>query len=207
MTPSLVAVVADKCIEQALIGILSRPRAIRIDPISFSIVVHPDRDPGCFGRPDALLSALRNHSHALVLFDHAWEGAPIPSPQDMEADVERRLAAAWGDRGRCIVIDPEIEAWVWSSSPHVATALGWQSNEPALRDWLATQDLWPRQLSKPPDPKRAFDRALRHVRQPRSSAIFKRLGATVSFVGCQDRSFNRLLTVLRDWFPESSASR
>jgi len=200
LTQSLVAIVADKHSEQALRGILSRPMSIGIRSVPSEIIVHPNRDPGCFNTAAALLSASGLHSHALVVFDHAWEGAPFLTAAEMERDVERRLLSRWGDRCRCVVIDPEVEAWVWSGSPHVPVALGWTEAVPTMRDWLAQRGLWPANLPKPPDPKRAFEAVLRHIRQPRSSAIFARLGRKVSFVGCQDRSFNRLLQTLRAWF-------
>jgi hypothetical protein len=203
----LVAVVADKHIEQAVLGILSRPKALGIQPLPVDLVVHPNRDPGCFQTAHEILSAYATtHSHALVIFDRAWEGAPFPTASALEEQVESRLRSRWGDQGRCVVIDPEVEAWVWSTSPHVGPTLGWTDLVPTMRDWLAEQNLWPEGAVKPPDPKAALQRVLHRVRQPRSSAIFRRLGSKVSLAACQDPTFNRLVSILRGWFAEPSHS-
>jgi hypothetical protein len=202
VTRRLAVVVADKHIEQAVRGLLSRPEALAISPVEVEVAVHPNRDPGCFHTGHEILSAYRGScSHALVVFDRAWEGSPPGSALDLEHEVNERLRTKWGDRSRCIVIDPEVEIWVWSASPHVARELGWADLAPGLREWLIEQDLWPANAPKPPDPKRAFDRTLRHVRQPRSSAIFRRLAERVSLTSCQDASFKRLVAALRAWFP------
>jgi hypothetical protein len=44
----------------------------------------------------------------------------------MENDLEARLSQSGWPSGCCaaIVIDPELELWVWSRSPHVPAVLG-----------------------------------------------------------------------------------
>jgi hypothetical protein len=120
----------------------------------------------------------------------------------LEADVEQRLATnGWADRARAIVIDPELESWVWSKSPEVDKALGWAGHVPALRPWL-TQNGWLHESeAKPARPKEAMDAALRVVRRPRSSAIFRELAERVSFRRCTDAAFGKLITTLQTWFP------
>ncbi len=138
--------------------------------------------------------------HALIVFDRAWDGAPSADPAVLAADVERRCRPAWGDRARCICIEPEIENWVWSDSPHVLTVLGW-GNRNELLEWLGGRGLWPGGAIKPPNPKAAFEAATRHKKMVRSSSIFGDLARLVSLQRCQDPSFLRLLEVLRGWFP------
>jgi hypothetical protein len=197
----LLLVVADKSIEQALRGILSRPHSLGIRPLTFDVRVHPGRDPGCYetGHELAALSA-REAEHALVVFDLAWQGAPATTAQPLEELVEQRLAPLWGTRGRCVVIAPELEVWVWSDSPHVGHILGWADRQPSLRAWLTQQGLWSADALKPTDPKGAFERAIAVSRIPLSSAIFRLLAEKVSLAQCHDSSFARLATVLRAWF-------
>jgi hypothetical protein len=197
----LVLVVPDKDTEQALSGLLKRPESIQIRPIDFVVRVHPQKDPGCYHTGHELAATSRREaSHALVVFDLAWEGAPSNDAGVLQHHVEDRLRPLWGDDCACIVIDPELEVWVWSDSPHVAEALGWQGHAPALREWLEEQGLWPHDASKPADPEAAFRRVMRKTKLPPSAAIFRRLADSVGLNRCTDPSLLNLLSILRRWF-------
>jgi len=63
------------------------------------------------------------------------------------------------DRFAVIVINPELEAWIWQDNVHVEKALGYTS-PPSLRLWLRDEGLWPDGLEKPPDPKEAVLRTM-----------------------------------------------
>jgi hypothetical protein len=56
---------------------------------------------------------------------------------------------------------------------------------------------------KPARPKEALEAALRVVRVPRSSAIYKALAEKVSLSRCTDPAFLKLKTVLQQWFSET----
>ena len=99
-----------------------------------------------------------------------------------------------------IVIAPELENWVWAGSPRVARELGWSSEE-ELRGWLAARGYWSSDARKPDDPKAAYQAALRENRLAASASRFRRLAESVSFRHCEDTAFQRLLSLLRTWFP------
>lgn len=207
MNHDLVVVVADKDIEQSIEGVLSRPKAVGMRKVDYLLVVHPNHDPGCYETGDQLAAAFRAEcNHALVVFDRDWQGAPSSDADVLASHVEQKLTTTWRDCARCIVIDPEVEQWVWSDSPHVAEAVSWPGSTADLRAWLQGECLWPDGATKPPDPKAAFLKALRKVRKPPSSAIFARLASTVSFGRCSDSAFLRVLATLRGWFPSVSPS-
>lgn len=202
MTSDLVVLAPDKDIEQALRGIISRREALGIRPIKADYLVHPNRDPGIFHTADQLLLPYANDvDYAMVVFDCAWEGAPTSHPGSLAKHVETRLQGAWPNRACVVAIDPEVEAWVWSSSPNVDRVLDWAGRNPPLREWLRQQGLWPPGMVKPPDPKAAFERALREVRIPPSSAIFRKLAQTVGLKRCTDASFVAVRDALQAWFP------
>lgn len=196
----LVCLVADRSIEAAVRGLLSRPEALGIRQVDHEIFVHPRRDPGCFHEADAFLGPLRGrYQHGLVVFDRAWDGAPIQDANELEHAVGRCLGSdGWGG---VVVIEPELEAWVWSDSPHVEESLGWGDRTPALRAWLRQRGLWPAGSPKPLDPKAALEQALAAVRAPRSSAIHGNLARRVSVERCSDESFARFRSLLGIWFP------
>jgi hypothetical protein len=170
----LVCLVADKSIEATVRELLARPQALGIREVTHDLFVHPRRDPGCFHEAHDFLRPLAgSYHHALVIFDRAWEGAPAQQGTTLELPVRDRLqqlgTAGWAE---VVVIDPELEVWVWSDSPHVDEQLGWDGHVPPLREWLRAQTLWPEDQQKPPDPKLAVERALRVVRLPRSSSVY-----------------------------------
>lgn len=201
MKKDLVVLAADRSIEQAVAGILDRPEAIGIRAIMTKLLVHPERDPGCFHSGADLVAPFAGEwSRALVIFDLAWEGAPHANSAALAEVVDEKLKSAWGNRARTIVIDPELEVWVWSDSPHVARALGWKKRRPKLRAWLEKCEIWEPGRPKPADPKLAVERTLRETRIPRSSAVYREIAGKVSLDRCEDPSFKLLLSTLRSWF-------
>jgi len=191
----LACVVADKNIEAAVSALLeSRRPALGLPAFSLEIVVHPRRDPGCYHEGPDFLKGLMgtDNRQGLLVFDQAWKGNPHATAVDTETAVRERFEPLGiAGRAEVVVIEPEIEAWVWSSSPHVGQVLGWDGNHTTLRSWLAEQGLWPDKAPKPPDPKAAVEAVLSKQRIPRSSAIYRNLARRVSLEGCQDAAFLR----------------
>lgn len=198
----LVVLAPDKNMEAAISSVLSRHKSLGIRRITFTIYVHPHRDPGCLRRCHDFLRAQSSaFRRALVVFDRDGCGNPAGAEQ-LEAEVEDRLAASgWQGRAAAVVIDPELEAWVWSDSPHVDQELRWAGTLPDLRTWLRQQGYWATGDRKPARPKHAMEAALRAKGVPRSSDIFRRLAERVSFERCRDPAFTRLRRILADWFP------
>lgn len=187
-------------------GVLRRPEALGIRAIEFETIVHPRRDPGCFHQPGELLGGyIARAGHALVVLDLAWEGAPAGTGPELERLLEKTLQPlglnGWA---KAVVIDPELEVWVFSDSPHVANELGWTEPAEKMRAALEDEGLWGADDRKPADPKAAVDWVLRRAKRPRSSSIYRTLAKKVSLQRCEDRSFLRLAELLRGWFGAGS---
>lgn len=184
-------------------GLLSRPEALGIREVAFEVVPHAKHDPGCFLQsPDFLRSYAGRYRHALVLFDREGSGREEKSREALEEDLERRLSAAgWENRAAAVVMDPELEVWIWSDSPHVDEVLGWKYRRPTLRSWLVEAGFLTEGELKPERPKEAVEKALRLARKPRSSARYRQLAERVSFHRCEDPAFQKLKEVLQGWFP------
>ena len=203
----LVCLTADKSMSAAVEELLDRHQALGIRPLAYEVVTHPQRDSGCFHRSGAFLQDYRaTAARALVVLDFEWTGAPqaAESADRLESMLEERLRRDGIDEwARAVVIDPELEAWVFSSSPHVADVLGWNGRSPSLRDALAERGHWPQGEPKPRRPKEAMDWALRNARPaaPRSSAHFRELAQKVSIASCTDRAIVRMRSLLQEWFP------
>jgi hypothetical protein len=206
MSKDLILLVADKDMEKTLQELLSRPQSLGLREISWNLYVHPGHDPACRGTSHEFLRPfVRMYSHALVLFDRHGCGQEGLDRAALEQQVEARLfGAGWGERAAAVVIDPELEAWVWSDSPHVAMALGWKDREGSLKELLKEKGWLPEGRIKPTQPKEAVKEALRIARQPPSSAIYQQLAQRVSFDRCVDASFLKLRQVLSLWFARQS---
>lgn len=199
---------ADKNMEAAFTGFLTRDgfdlslgtRRFAFDQTQ-DIIVESGSDPGVFQRAHELLRLyLHTHRFAVIVLDHAWDGSPDVEviEQTMKGNM---LSSGWhADRVVVIVIDPELETWLWQDSPHVATALRFTQHL-SLRQWLESQGLWDTTAAKPSDPKRAVEVTLRVSRTPRSSAIYRQITHRISVQACSDPAFIKLRATLRQWFP------
>ena len=212
MTPrdtprDLIVLAADLSMQVAILGVLSRHHSLGIREISHVVMAHPNRDSGVFQGAHSFLQAQnRNYRHALAVCDRHGCGKEALIREELETSIENRLSIHWADRAAAVVIDPELESWVWADSPHVAQAVGWPGGMPSLRDWLRKEGLLVEGRAKPADPKAALDRALRLTGKRRSSSLFQALAAIVSLQGCIDPAFLKLRATLQRWFPADALS-
>jgi hypothetical protein len=199
----LIVIVADSEMEFVIQTLLGRYQALGIRQIKFEIKRHVQRDAGC--RTDChnyLREDIRQYRFSMVLFDREGCGKELQSSSDIEKDVENILAInGWKDRCAVVVIDPELEAWVWSTSPVVDEVFGWRDRNPPLREWVKSKTpYWSTSKIKPERPKEALRSAMKEVRQPFSSFLFADLAQSVSLERCVDPSFHKFKDVLRKWF-------
>jgi hypothetical protein len=205
-TRDLVVLTADKDTQFALRGILSRYQSLGIRKLEPDFFVHPQKDPGVYHNAhDFLRFAAKTHRQALVLMDRVGSGQEGKSREELERKLEQALSrSGWEDRATAVVLDPEIEIWVWSDSSHVDHELGWSQHAHGLRPWLRKKGLLEEGSLKPEKPKEAMEAALRSARKPRSSVIYQGLAEKVSLNKCHDPAFLKLKSVLQTWFPATS---
>lgn len=201
--------VADKNMEGMVKGFFSRDRyhlALDCGPFAFEanqdlLVAHGLNDPGLYTRANELLrSYKKTHRHAVVMIDAEWDGSPGSAIIDRQ--LRRHLEdAGWQGQDACaVVIDPELENWVWQDNLHLCKALAYEDFSRLKQD-LESQNFWSAENFKPQRPKEALEWALRKAKKPRSSSLYQQLAAQVSIRNCADSGFLTLLTALRGWFP------
>lgn len=197
----LVILVADKNMQFAVRGALVRPEALGIRAITHDFRPHPGRDGGArTSGVDVLALERRRFEHALLVFDLEGCGAePGQSAVDLERLLDRRLTALWGARAKCIVIDPEVDIWLWGADSVLRDVLRWPLAG-NIRKWLQARGFVFDALGKPDRPKDAIDALVRFCRLPRSSALYEKITARVSLRRCSDPAFGRLRTALQNWF-------
>jgi hypothetical protein len=201
----LIVLVADTRMRTMIEAILGRYHALGFRRLTDDVYAHPHQDTGCLLEAhDFLRSFTGSASYALVLFDRQGCGREDLPRESLEGRVEDELRRnGWGERQACVVIDPELEAWLWSDSPHVDTALGWQARQPSLREWLCSENLWPSGADKPADPRSAYERAVRESRTPQSSSHYQMIAVRASVDRCKDPAFLKLRSTLSAWFAVS----
>jgi len=207
----LVVLVADSQTQRVLEQLLTeRRKSLRIRPMNFRVFVHPERDPGCLNKPEAILGGLAGSAQrALLIFDHHGCGREQEPPEKLEEETRKRLHRAGWDPGRVevILISPELEAWVWSDSQQVAQSLGWEGTTADLKRWMASEGLWQSNTEKPQRPKEALEAVLRTTGEGPPILVLVKLASGVSLARCTDRAFARLKQTLRKWFPAAGGDR
>jgi hypothetical protein len=212
MKRDCVFLLADKNIRASFEGFFSRHGfhnslgcdQINIDPSQDLIVAAGDNDPGIYTRAHELLRPfLTTHRRAVVVLDAEWEGSP--GAVSIRSHIESMLQVNGWEADRCvvIVIDPELENWIWQRSIHVARQIGFDSTDEMYTD-TDLRLAWPDEQYKPTNPKEALEAILRKKRIPRSSAIYRNITAQVSVSDCRDNAFIQLIEKLREWFPLDS---
>ena len=207
----LIILVADKNICFTVKGLLKRHKSIgmsSLDESNYDIrIFTPEHDPGCYQKSHLFLRPFINkYIYALVIFDLEFDKKKDLTKDDLEMEVLSSLETnGWRDRSAVIVIDPELEIWVWSQSPHVEKILGWDAESKDLKQWLIDSDFQENDEKKPKRPKEALESVLRKSGKPRSSSLYYNLASKVSLKRCEDRSFIELKAILQKWFPSKGA--
>ncbi len=150
----------------------------------------------------------RTHQRALVVLDQQF-GRERPAREVKDQIVERLRRNGWQDRktrdgqreSRCavVVIDPELEVWLWQDNPEVAQAVRFRGA--SLRDSLRKTGEWPEAAAKPVEPKETIQRLIRENRAPKTKVVYSRIARSVSTRHCRDGAFLELAEKLREWFP------
>jgi hypothetical protein len=196
----LVLLVADKNAHFALKGALGRPEALGIRPIEFEFRVHPGRDGGTRRTgPEVLALERRRFRHALLVLDFEGCGTDLPNATALEAQLDGRLSMHWKEAAKSIVIEPELDVWVWGADNAVEAVIEWPAGK-SVREWLRERGFTFEANEKPTRPKEALEAALRIPGLPRSSALYQTIAERISLRRCGDEAFIRLRKQLLDWF-------
>lgn len=200
---------ADSNMQAAFEGFLSREgfhQSLGCGPFDFDPrldikVAAGDNDPGLFTRGHELLRPFQSsHYRAVIVLDAKWEGSPGAEAIKQHL-TEQIQSTGWEeDSFQVIVIDPELENWIWQQNDHVARGLGFDNANALITDSDIRQ-VWPDGATKPIQPKAILETVLKKKHIPRSSAIYKRITSQVSVKRCQDGAFHELLATLKTWFP------
>ena len=202
----LIVLTADPQMQRTVETLLAnRQRALGIPSISFDVQRHPHRDSGCRTASEGILRPLRNeYRKAMTVFDFDGSGARNATASELEIELERQYELAGWEKGQVafIVIEPELEAWLFGTSySHLQRAVNWSQSEP-INEWLAARGYMVAGNAKPSNPKGAIEAILQLEKIPLSSNLFAELARRVSLNRCQDRAFQKFCNTLCRWFTD-----
>ncbi len=141
---------------------------------------------------------LNTHSYAIVVLDQQF-GGELPAAT-VRKDIRTRLSQnGWKDRCEVVVIDPELEVWLWQDSPHVEQAVKFTGG--SLRQHLKGTGAWPEKAPKPTEPKEAIQALVKGQRMLKTKVVYSRIARSMSAGGCTDSAFELFASTLRRWFP------
>ncbi|HLX60243.1 MAG TPA: hypothetical protein VKX17_03065 [Planctomycetota bacterium] len=197
----LILLLADKNAQFALKGALERPKAIGIRKIEFDFRVHAGRDGGVRkSGPETLALLRRQFNHALLVLDYEGSGAGAQSALELEAELDERLKTVWQDAAKAIVIEPELDIWIWGSDNAIKQVIKWPIGG-TIRNWIKGKGFNVSENSKPDRPKEALEAVLRELDIPRSSSLYHEITSRISLARCKDMAFQRMRQKLASWFP------
>lgn len=198
----LILLVADKNSQFALRGALQRPKALGIRPIRFEFLVHPGRDGGTRRTgPEILNLEAARFRNAVLVLDFEGCGSEHSLAAELESELDARLRKAWSDRAKAIVIEPEVDIWLWGSDNALQQIVSW-NEPPSIRTWLQQQGFQFDARGKPNRPKEAIERVVRDLSMPRSSSLYEEITSRLSLSRCVDKAFRKLAATLELWFPQ-----
>ena len=202
MRKDLIVLLADIQQEKTIETLLThRQASLNIRTISFDIYRPPSKAPGVYhGAANFLAPFVSQSQYALVVLDREWAGSPRDGAMIGKNLLNQLYSKGWSPTTcEVIVIDPELEAWVWSTSPHVATVL--RTKWDKIQKLAQKRGYWAKGQPKPTRPKELLQAILKQQRRPSSSSIFQELARKVGLARCQDQSFILLRDTVAGWFP------
>ncbi len=196
--------VADEHMQRTMQSLCGRYGDLGTCRFAFTVDRHLGRDSGCrVYAIDHLKPISNRYCRCIVMFDYHGSGTS-ESRRNTQVRLEKELEDDWNDRVKVIVIEPELEAWVWGDMAALSKCLGWPDGG-QLRDWLSKRNLWCQDHAKPRDPKQAMKQATWHAPTRRwhriSGRLFGELAKTTNLNNCQDPAFQELRATLQCWFP------
>lgn len=188
-------------------SLISRGEALGIRPITLDTDRHPGRDSGVVQSGPELLSMRKGqYRRTLLILDHHGSGRDQRmSPSELAASLQLRLdQCTWTHKSLVVVLEPEVERWLWSTGAALARHFG-VSQDVLTRyanHWCKSVGLT-LDDAKAEKPKELFEGVVRgSLRRTLSPRDFARIGALASVRALSaEPDFVRLRAALRGWFP------
>jgi hypothetical protein len=133
----LLVYTADADAMAVMTAILARPLSLGIREITYDVKRHPGRDSGMY-QTGAELARFEKGKYrkVLLMWDHHGSGRDhLETPEACVSAVERKLDdITWSGHRSAVVIDPELEEWLWHNTTSVHRHCGITQEQ--LLEWM-----------------------------------------------------------------------
>ena len=203
----LLVFLADADAQAFMQGILEKPRALGIRPISFDIERHPQKDPGMVANGPELTRLYKgDYERVLLMFDFHGSGRDQRETFiELSAQMQARLDSfTWTGKSSVTILVPELECWCWYCEK--AMRKHYDITEETMALWTSQQA---RKLDMSIDdlkrlqPKELFEYVVKvRLRRTISPRDFHEIGRLASIPALlASDSFQTVVSALRGWFP------
>jgi hypothetical protein len=153
----LIVLCPDIAWEQTLKAVLARHKNLRLPrPLDFYVFRAPGQTDGGVRRNGvALLRSYHKAFHRTILILDRDGCGDDRSARVIQQELDESLSHQWGQNGRAVVIDPEIEAWIIGGHTHFSVVNGLAAV--GVREWLTDNGFWRKGENKPFQPKKAIN--------------------------------------------------
>lgn len=167
---------------------------------TYKVISHPGHDCGVIKKAAEFVRPFINeYNYLITIFDYegCGDNATI---MNIENKVITLLSQnGWQDKNDCLVIDPEIDLWVWVNECYLRKISNWTSSQ-SIYDFLKQNGFSFNSQNKPDRPKEAFEFLLRKQQIPRSSSLYKSLAKIANYKKCTEKSFNKFYSIVSERF-------
>lgn len=170
-------------------------------PLNFEVIHVPGKTDGSMRRegPELLRQFRPRFEHGLLVLD--WEGCGARGTvHETCKQLDEQISSTWGSKGRALVVEPELEAWIIGGHVHFSLLPGLEKVR--AYQWLKTNGYWPDGAPKPARPKESIEKLFHTHRVRRTSASYKKIVEHVSLDPnrCRCESYQTFVKLLQDWF-------
>lgn len=198
-------IVAGRKDEVVLKAVLKRWQELGIRPIIFEI--NRRGSDSIVVREGAMQARIRarEFKHFLCLWDHKDSGKGNEPPSQVQDELQEHLnRRRLQNREKALVIDPELEIWLWQDKKAIARVLGISQKQLArcLNRWQSAN--FPKRtleqiLSK--FPKEALEEVCQEAREKLTAALYQRIAHTADLsLWASEQGFQQLCQTLLNWF-------
>jgi len=204
----LLAFVADADLLAVMEEVLARPAELGAGAFTFKVDRHTGRDPGMVkDGPELVRMRKAEAERCVLIWDHqgsGWEARHTASESRIRI-IDKLERFTWKDCSDALVLEPELEEWLWRDPPSIARHLEVEpANFDAWVDAFAGKQRLSATTAKTTCPKELLYHVFksRWNRQPRPGD-YRAIAKLADLSGWgHSASFSSLLGVLVRWFPK-----
>lgn len=205
----LLVYTADADAQAVIQAILKRHQSLGIHEVDAEVKRHPLRDSGIIQSGAELVRMEKGHyGKVLLMWDYHGSGRERrQTVEQSRAEIQDKLDTyTWKGKSTTVILDPELEEWLWHNLPSIATHLRWSvpKLEQAIENFILSSG-HSRDVIFQDYPKELFEFVMRNeAKRTISPRDFEQIAQRASLRDWETSpSFRTLSKILKTWFPKT----